>query len=220
MTSDSIAEENTHTLKVTADKSKSTQRLMAEIQLSPNLVNVLATQSFLGKITGEVDLTEAVEVMKEKSRKIVDGDLSELESTLTAQVISLNAIFTVLAKRANASEYLNQMETNLRLALKAQTQCARTIEVLAAMKNPPIVFAKQANIAQGHQQINNGNQFTTHTGKTKNPSNELLNEANNAPLDTRGTLAASGANQELAAVETVNRGKNAGRQSQIKPECL
>ena len=204
MTSDSIAEENVNTLKVTADKSKSNQRLMAEIQLSPNLVNALVTQSFLKKITGEMDLTEAVAIMKEKSKKIADGDLSELESTLTAQVISLNTIFTVLAKRANTCEYLNQMETNLRLALKAQAQCAKTVEVLASMKNPPIVFAKQANIAQGHQQINNGDQSVARAGKTKNHSNELLSEADNATLDTRGTIAASGANQELAAVETVN----------------
>lgn len=68
-------------------------------------------------------------------------------------------------------EYLNQVELNLRLALKAQAQCARTVEVLAAMKNPPIIFANQANIAQGHQQINNGNQSATHARKTKNPSN-------------------------------------------------
>ena len=93
------------------------------------------------------------------------------------------------------------METNLRLALKAQAQCARTVEVLAAMKNPPIVFAKQANIAHGHQQINN-NQPSTYAGKTIKFSNELLSEAGNAPLDTRGTLETIKINQELAAVET------------------
>lgn len=146
--------------------------------------------------------------MKEKSEKIITGDLSELESTLAAQVVSLNAIFTTLAKRATTCEYLNQVEANIRLALKAQAQCARTVEVLAAMKNPPIVFAKQANIAQGHQQINNGNQPPTHAGKTINSSNELLNEDNHAPLDTRGTLETIKVNQELAAVETVNGGKD------------
>lgn len=28
--------------------------------------------------------------------------------------------------------------------------------MLAGIKNPPVVIAKQANIAQGHQQVNNG----------------------------------------------------------------
>ena len=95
------------------------------------------------------------------------------------------------------------METNLRLALKAQAQCARTVEVLAAMKNPPIVFAKQANIAHGHQQINN-NQPSTHAEKTINSSNELLYEADNATLDTRGTLETSNINQELATLEAID----------------
>lgn len=106
------------------------------------------------------------------------------------------------------------------MALKSQAQCARTVEVLVAMKNPPIVFAKQANIAYGHQQVNNGNQSPTHARNTKNPSNELLSEVNQAVLDNRGTIETNGVNQEMAAVETINGSKDTGRQSQIKPECL
>jgi hypothetical protein len=40
-------------------------------------------------------------------------------------------------------------EAHARLALKAQSQCRATIETLAAIKNPPVVVARQANIAQG-----------------------------------------------------------------------
>lgn len=196
---------DTPILNIKTEKSKSEQRMLAEAQLSPAIFNTIATQSFAKPIMGNVDLTEAVEVMKEKSEKIIAGDLSDLESTLAAQVVSLNAIYTSLSKRSMACEYISQMETNLRLALKAQAQCARTVEVLATIKNPPIVFAKQANIAQGHQQINNGNQSITHAGKTKKSSNELLSEDSNATLDSRGTTKTGGANQELAAVETIDR---------------
>ena len=35
---------------------------------------------------------------------------------------------------------------SMRLALKTQSQCRATVETLAALKNPPLVFAKQANI--------------------------------------------------------------------------
>ena len=198
---------NPQALIVEKEKGKSENRKLAEIKLSSNILNTLTTEAFTKSLLGEIDFTEAVAVMKEKTEKIVAGDLNELESTLVAQVVSLNAIFCTLAKRATTCEYLNQVETNLRLALKAQAQCAHTIEVLAAMKNPPIVFAKQANIAHGHQQINN-NQPPTHAGKTINSSNELLSEADNAPLDTRGTLETSGVNQEMEAVETIDRGKN------------
>ena len=44
----------------------------------------------------------------------------------------------------------------MRMALKAQSQCRATLETLATIKNPPAVFARQANIAQGPQQVNNG----------------------------------------------------------------
>lgn len=183
-----LTKQKTQTLNIKNDKGKSDHRTMAEVQLSPTILNTVTTQYLTKSIIGEVDLTEAVDVMKEKSDKIIAGDLSELESTLSAQVVSLNAIFTTLARRSANCEYLNQMETNLRLALKAQAQCARTVEVLAAMKNPPIVFAKQANIAHGHQQVNNGVQPATHAGKNINSSNELLSENSNATLDTRGEI--------------------------------
>ncbi len=197
------------TLNIQGEKGKSEERKLAEVQLSPAILNTIATQSFLKTFAGEVDLTEAVTVMKEKSGKIIAGDLSELESTLAAQVVSLNTIFTTLARQSASSEYVNQMEINMRLALKAQAQCARTIEVLSTIKNPPVIYAKQANISHGHQQVNNGNQ-PTHTGKILNSSNELLNEDNNATLDTRRTFETSSVNQNMATVETLNRGKDGG----------
>jgi hypothetical protein len=41
----------------------------------------------------------------------------------------------------------------MRLALKAQSQCRTTAETLAVMRNPP-VFARQANVVNGPQQVN------------------------------------------------------------------
>jgi hypothetical protein len=73
-----------------------------------------------------------------------------------SQAHALQAIFTNLSRRAANQQYLKQFETYLRLSLKAQSQCVRTLEVLAAMKNPqPVAFVKQANIAH-NQQVNNG----------------------------------------------------------------
>jgi alkylhydroperoxidase/carboxymuconolactone decarboxylase family protein YurZ len=207
------AEQDTQTLTIKKEKGKSEIRQLTELQLSPIINNTVTLQAMAITISDKIDLNEAVAVMKEKSKKIIAGDLSELESTLTAQVVSLNAIYNTLALRSasNLGNSLKCTEIYMRLALKAQAQCARTVEVLAAMKNPPIVFAKQANIAHGHQQVNNGVQPATHAGKTINSSNELLSEADNAPLDTRRTLETGRVNQELAAVETVNRSKDTGR---------
>lgn len=206
----SATQRKPNTLKIQSKKGKGEERKLAEVQLSPAILNTIVAQSFLKSFVGEVDLTEAATVIQEKSDKIISGDLSELESTLTAQVISLSAIFSTLAKRSATSEHVNHMEINMRLALKAQAQCARTIEVLSTLKNPPVIFAKQANIAHGHQQVNNGNQ-STRTGKTLNPSNELLNEDNHATLDTRRTTETIRNDQDLATVETLNGSKDTNR---------
>ncbi len=205
---------NVKKLRVHLKEGENQERKFAEVKLSPTIMNTVTAQAFIKPLAGEIDLEEAVTVMNGKARKVNDGDLSELEATLTAQVVSLNSIFNAMANQSadNMGQYLNAAESYMRLALKAQAQCARTIEILATIKNPSVVFAKQANIAQGHQQINNNSSYT-HAGKTINSSNELLREANHATPDTRGTLEASGINQEMAAVEIFDRGKDASRQN-------
>jgi hypothetical protein len=206
-----------NTLAIKNDNEKSKERRLAEMGLSTNILNTATASSFTKGIVGEIDVGEALAVMKEKVSKVKAGDLSGLEATLTAQVTSLDTVFNALASRANSSDTMTKLEIYMRLALKAQAQCARTIEVLAAMKNPPIVFAKQANITNGNQQINNGsvqnNKVTdkpTHAGKTINQSNELLEHQHHGEwLDNGKKATTSGADQAMAAVETLNRGENA-----------
>ena len=76
----------------------------------------------------------------------------------------------------NMGEYPQAFERYMQLALKAQSQCRATLETLAAIKNPPIVYARQANIANGPQQVNNRAlpDNPPRTGKTENQQNELL----------------------------------------------
>ena len=45
------------------------------------------------------------------------------------------------------------------------------LETLANIKNPPTVFAQQANIAHRPQQVNNG--MPSRAEKTESPQNEL-----------------------------------------------
>ena len=60
---------------------------------------------------------------------------------------------TILLEGAMASDYLDQFEGYLKLALRAQVQSRATIGTLAELKNPPIMgYVKQANIAHGPQQ--------------------------------------------------------------------
>ncbi|MFO1266895.1 MAG: hypothetical protein U1F67_09045 [Rubrivivax sp.] len=96
--------------------------------------------------------------LAEDVKDVWAGDMRQAEAMLYGQAHALQTIFVSLARRAalNIGEHMGATETYLRLALKAQGQCRATLETLAAIKNPPVLFARQANIAHGPQQVNNG----------------------------------------------------------------
>ena len=196
---------NSNIILVQQDKAKSKDRQIAEVSLSAVTLNSATARSFNKHQMGETDLTETINVMREKISKVNLGNLTELEATLTAQTVSLDAMFNELARRAavNMGTHMQATESYMRLALKAQSQCARTIEVLAAMKNPPVVFAKQANISHGHQQVNNDTHkdITPRTEKTVNQPNELLEvDDGSEKMDIRAAQTAIPKDKAMATV--------------------
>jgi len=105
------------------------------------------------------------------------------------------------------------METYMRLALKAQSQCRTTLETLAEIKNPrAVAFVKQANIAGGHQQVNNhapespgkAPEKARRAGRKRQP-NELLEDVQDAQwLDPRAAPATGAGDPGLATVGAVD----------------
>lgn len=106
-----------------------------------------------------LDINHVARELRYLSSEVRDGKMDRAESMLVAQAHSLDALFANLSKRAHANieaGFLGATEAYLRLALRAQNQCRSTLETLSAIKNPPVVFAKQMNVANGPQQVNNG----------------------------------------------------------------
>ncbi len=127
-----------------------------ELLLHPEAQGALRMLAW-GKFAGDADASVLVHKMFDATREVKAGNLGMLERMLAAQAISLDTMFTDLARRARLQEGLPQIQTLTGLAFKAQAQCRATIEALAEIKNPkPVAFVKQANIAHGHQQVNNG----------------------------------------------------------------
>jgi hypothetical protein len=142
------------------------------------------------------------------------GDLRRVEGMLTAQAHTLDELFNNLARRAqaNMAEFLNAAETYFRLAFKAQSQCRATLETLVLIKNPP-VFAKQANIAHGPQQVNNDTRpqpEASRAGETKNLPNKLSEANDELHPDTRTSTLASRADSQMETVGEINRAEVAG----------
>jgi hypothetical protein len=124
---------------------------------------------------------------------------------LVGQAHSLDAIFTELARRsaANMGEYIEASEKYMRLALKAQAQCRATIETLAALKNPPVVIARQANISAGPQQVNNGTPPRAEV--SSNQPNELLEHSHEQRLDPIAAGTAGRGDPQMVPLEASNR---------------
>ena len=138
-----------------------------ELVLSPTIQSAIGIQAW-GKFAGEVDLAELLKNLREQVQKVQGGDMRPVEAMLYGQAVTLETIFTSLARRATSQEYLKQFQAYLGLALKAQAQCRATLEALAEIKNPrPVAFVKQANISGGHQQVNNGMQPAQQAGSVQ-----------------------------------------------------
>lgn len=145
--------------------------------------------------------------LSEQIGKVNGGDLRRAEGMLIAQAHTLDKLFGYLTLRAhrNMGDYLQAAETYLRLALKAQSQCRATIETLAAIKNPPIVYARQANVTTGPQQINNGTGGPSRAREIGNQQSQLSG-ASNELLPNPGASSLTGeANPALETVGEIDR---------------
>ncbi len=188
---------------------KKTKGELASFAVSP-AVNGAALMLEYSKILGEQDINALIEAVRDTNKALRKNDLSVCENMLMSQALALQAMFSNLAHRAISQEYLKHMDAFLRFALKAQNQCRMTLETLTNIKNPPIVYAKQANIAHGHQQVNNAAPPSTHAEKNQTSPNELLETDTHEQqrLDTRAPGKAGRADQAMAAVGKRHRRKN------------
>ena len=157
--------------------------------------------------------------LSDSCKRVNDGDLSTLEAMLVSQATALQTIFTGLARRAQSQEYQKNLEAFLGLALKAQAQSRATISALVDLKYPrQATFVKQANIAHGPQQVNNGGaggelrdqyaQARTPAEQSKPEQNKLLEADHGQPgqrMDTRAAQAAERSHQTVETVEQVHR---------------
>jgi len=192
------------------DKRRATQALIA----SPEAHAVIVMQA--SALAGELfDVPEMAEELRAQAKAVQSGDMSRVEAMLITQAIVLEDIFTNMASKAMTQSQLPAMEGLMRMALRAQNQCRATLETLATIKNPPVVIARQANISQGHQQINNA---PTHAGKIEKSQNELLEVTNHERLDIRAPSQAIGHDSPMEAVGEKHRGKNRSGKSTMQPQ--
>ena len=155
---------------------------------------------------GQLDTPELVGCLRALAGNVNGGDLGHVEAMLFSQAVALQSLFSRLVERGMKADLLPHFEAYMRLALRAQAQSTRTLEVLATVKNPPVVFAKQANIAQ-QQQVNNGPAVpaVTRARNTAPVQSKLLEALPDERLEFGTPATASGADSPLAPVGTIHR---------------
>lgn len=187
----------------------------ANLMISPEMASFrVITNRERQELMEQLDTPALIEALRHQTKAVHKGDLRAVEAMLMNQATALQSLFVKLTETGLQANLLRQQETALRLALKAQSQCRATLETLANIKNPPIVYAKQANVTNGPQQINNGLPTSpTGTRKTKFQKNELkdLNHDQQQWLDTGAPSAAGSTHPRAKTLAPIHRAEKRSR---------
>jgi len=156
-------------------------------------------------ISSKIDTPGLVAVLREQFALVNRNDLSHAEAMLIGQATAFQTLFSRLASKAMGQTYTNNMESLMRMALRAQNQCRMTLETLNTLKNPPVVYARQANISNGPQQINNSATTPSRARETDIEPNQLLEQQHGERLDLGTAGQTSGVDTTMATVGTIDR---------------
>jgi hypothetical protein len=186
------------------------QKAMAELAISPSANGAAAIQRYGEKIADELSLGALDIALQGAVERAKSGDMGDIEAMLVTQAFALQSMFASLSRKAQVQTHAKSFEPIFRMAMKAQSQCRMTLETLSAIKNPPVIFAKQMNVSSGPQQVNNGVAAPSALAREEKTirSNELLEEQHAQRLDTGATGSAIRADTELEAMGKLDRAAN------------
>ena len=186
------------TLPADSVTGKTEAEKLANIALASEFKAAVTAQAY-APLIGETDLAAVLKRLGEMSTSSVGESSKEHEYLLSAQVIALDSIFNRLAIQAHASigKHPKVVDTYLRLALKAQSQCRATAETLANLKSPR-QHISQTNVATALQ-VN------------------IERDVHHVDTSTAGSNAASDPNVE--ALGKVNGATNIQGESYLQQEC-
>ena len=171
--------------KPAAKNKKDVKEGYAKVALSPSVHAGAVVEQYGNALFGKdnMDMHCLEQAVREATEAINNGDMKAVEAMLYGQAVALQTMFTNLSMRADCQQgRLDNIETLLKLAFRAQNQCRMTLETLSNVKNPLVVYARQANITSGPQQVNNS---FTHATEKNIVQNELLEDSHVKRLDGR-----------------------------------
>jgi len=167
-------------LEVERKPNEESSKTLARVTLDPGVRHAQLAMAFAIQAFGDKhqpSIMDSTEVLAESLAKAVHGDKRLASRLLAAQAISLDAMFTELARRSanNLGQYLDASERYMRLALKAQSACRTTLEALAKIHQPREQTVKHVHVNDGGQAV-----VADHVHHTGGAGNEKPNEQSDA----------------------------------------
>lgn len=128
-----------------------------------------------GNLDGAPGFGDYADAIHARGDAAAKGELAFASRTLAAQAMTLDTIFTEMARRMalNMGEYLGATETYARIALKAQAQSRAALEALAKLHQPREQTVRHVHVNEGGKAVI-ADQFQNYVGTSKEPF-----EANN-----------------------------------------
>lgn len=177
-------------------------KLLTSAELSACRIISTANPDNLSK---DIDTPGMLAVLEQQAQAVQQGNMTQTEAMLINQATALQSLFTRLTERGFAQTHIPNLEGFMRLAFRAQSQCRATLETLAAIKNPPIVYARQANVTTGPQQINNGAVARPRARIIETEQTQLSGETHELLPNTRTPGNASQTNPTLETLGEIDR---------------
>jgi hypothetical protein len=160
-------------VKIQQTEGESATGALARVMVGPELRHGHTVSTYagalLGSHAGKPHLDDYAERLRDAGDKAVTGDLAFASRTLAAQAITLDSMFTELARRAavNMGEYINAADRYTRLALKAQANSRATLEALAKLHQPREQTVRHVHVNEGGKAVI-ADQIHHHTGAAEN----------------------------------------------------
>ena len=177
--------------------------------------NAVVVQQYLRFINGGSNVQDLSKVSMKDAVAIGSGDLSNLEHMLLTQATALQAMFVDLALRAKRQDRFDGIQIMTTLALKCAAQSRQAVTALAELHQPrSVMFAKQANVSSGPQQINNGvvaQALPARAEEIQSRPNELSGANHGLLENTRTSCSAGGVDSHMATVGAFDRAEVARR---------
>jgi hypothetical protein len=161
-----------HVLEVRPEPGETEGTAFARVALDPvarhaNLATGMASPVFSDE--EKPSIMASTEALQSIVAKAEAGDMRIASRLLASQAVTLDTMFTELARRSgsNFGHYPDAADRYMRLALRAQSNCRTTVEALAKLHQPREQTVRHVHVNEGGQAVV-AEHFHNHTGGKEN----------------------------------------------------